>query len=102
MEKELGELEEGSEVITRQHSQKAILKKTKKNPKLENVKLVEMDTATRVQIVDETDCISHSTREKYESNYSLSSYGWIVGQTEFFSLGEATSQGEGTLWIQTC
>ena len=23
-------------------------------------------------------------------------------QTEFFSLGEATSQGEGKLWIQTC
>ena len=28
--------------------------------------------------------------------------GKIVGQTEFFSLGEATSLGEGKLWIQTC
>ena len=28
--------------------------------------------------------------------------GKIVGQTRFFSLGEATSQGEGKLWIQTC
>ena len=26
----------------------------------------------------------------------------IVGQTGFFSLGEATSLGEGKLWIQTC
>ena len=26
----------------------------------------------------------------------------IVGQTEFFSFGEATSLGEGKLWIQTC
>ena len=27
--------------------------------------------------------------------------GKIVGQTEFFSLGEATSIGERKLWIQT-
>ena len=33
--------------------------------------------------------------------YSPSSYGLIVGQTGFFSLGEATSLGEGKLWIQT-
>ena len=26
----------------------------------------------------------------------------IVGETEFFSLGEATSLGEGKLWIKTC
>ena len=26
--------------------------------------------------------------------------GKIVGQTEFFSLGEGTSLGEGKLWIQ--
>ena len=26
----------------------------------------------------------------------------IVGQIRFFSLGEATSLGEGKLWIQTC
>ena len=28
--------------------------------------------------------------------------GKIVGQTRFFSLGEAISLGEGKLWIQTC
>ena len=28
--------------------------------------------------------------------------GKIVGQTVFFSLGEATSLGEGELWIQIC
>ena len=28
--------------------------------------------------------------------------GKIEGQTRFFSLGEATSLGEGKLWIQTC
>ena len=39
-----------------------------------------MDTATRVQILSETGCIS--------------SYGKIVGQTRFFSLGEAISLGE--------
>ena len=33
---------------------------------------------------------------------SLPPYGSIVGQTRFFSLGEATSLGEGKLWIQTC
>ena len=27
---------------------------------------------------------------------------WKVGQTRFFSLGEAASLGEGKLWIQTC
>ena len=35
-------------------------------------------TATRVQILDETDGVFHSTntnRERYESNYSPSSYG---------------------------
>ena len=30
-----------------------------------------------------------------------SAMGKIVGQTEFFSLGEATSLEEGKLWIQT-
>ena len=38
---------------------------------------------------------SHYPTERYESNYSPSSYGLIVGQTRFFSLGEATSLGEG-------
>ena len=35
----------------------------------------EMDTATRVRTLDETDCISHRTNTNYESNYSPSSYG---------------------------
>ena len=26
----------------------------------------------------------------------------MIGKTRFFSLGEATSLGEGKLWIQTC
>ena len=41
-----------------------------------------MDTATRVQILDETDCISHST-------YTL-------------IISEATRLEEEKLWIQTC
>ena len=28
--------------------------------------------------------------------------GKIVGQTRLFNLGEASSLGEGKLWIQTC
>ena len=63
-----------------------------------------MDRATRVQILDKTDCISHSPNtpwETYESNYSPSSYGvnsrW---QTRFFSLGEATSLGEVKLRLK--
>ena len=30
---------------------------------------------------------------------TLSSYGWIVGQTEFFSLGSATSLREEKLYL---
>ena len=59
-----------------------------------------MDTATRVQILDDTDCISHgaSTLGKSMNPIILSpAMGKIVGQTEFFSLGEATSLGEGKL-----
>ena len=54
-----------------------------------------MDTATRVQILDESDCISHSTNtlgKGMNPIYYHSSYGKIVGQIVFFSLGEATSQ----------
>ena len=32
-------------------------------------------------------------------NYSVSSYGEIVGQTEFFYLSMVTGLGEGKLWI---
>ena len=59
-----------------------------------------MDTATRVQILDETDCISHST-DTLEKGMNLiilpPAMGKIVGQTRFFSLGETTSLGEGKL-----
>ena len=55
-----------------------------------------MDTATRVQILDKNDCISHSTNTLgKESNYSPSSYGQIVGQTVFSSLGRTTCLGGG-------
>ena len=59
-----------------------------------------MDTAKRVQILDETDYILHSTNalgEGMNNNYSPCNYGYIVGQTRFFSLGGATSLGEGKL-----
>ena len=59
-----------------------------------------MDTATRVQILDETDCISHSTNTlgKFMNPIILpSAMGKIVGQTRFFSPGEATSLGKGKL-----
>ena len=59
-----------------------------------------MDTATRVQILDETDCISHSTNtlgKGMNPNILPPAMGEIVGQTRFFSLGEATSLGEGKL-----
>ena len=63
-----------------------------------------MDTATRVQILDETDCISHSTNTLGKGMNPIilpPAMGKIVGQTMFFSRGEATSLGEGKLWIQT-
>ena len=59
-----------------------------------------MDTATRVQIQDETDCISYSTNTLGKSINPIilsPAIGKIVGQTRFFSLGEATSLGEGKL-----
>ena len=64
----------------------------------------EMDTVTWVQILDETDCISHSTNTLGKGMNPIilpPVMGKIVGQTRFFSLGEATSLGEGKLWIQT-
>ena len=59
-----------------------------------------MDTATRVQILDDTDCISHSTNTLGKGMNPMIlplAMDKIVGQTEFFSLGEATSLGEGKL-----
>ena len=63
----------------------------------------DMDTATRVQILDLTDCISHSTNTLGKGmNPIILPPAMVVGQTRFFSLGEAISLGEGKLWIQTC
>ena len=59
-----------------------------------------MDTATRVQILDETVCISHSTKNLGKGMNPIilpPAMGKIVGQTSFFSLGKATSLGEGKL-----
>ena len=59
-----------------------------------------MDTATRVQILDDTDCISRSTNTIGKGMYPIilpPAMGKIVGQTRFFGLGEATSLGEGKL-----
>ena len=59
-----------------------------------------MDTATRVQILGETDCISHSTNTLGKGMNPIilpPAMGKIEGQTRFFSLGEATSLGEGKL-----
>ena len=59
-----------------------------------------MDTATRVQILDECDCISHSTNTLGKGMNPIilpPAMVKIVGQTRFFSLGEATNLGEGKL-----
>ena len=59
-----------------------------------------MDTATRVQILDDTDFISHCTNtlEKGMNQIILPpAMGKIVGQIYFCSLGEASSIGEGKL-----
>ena len=57
-------------------------------------------TATRVQILDEIDCISHSTNTLGKGMNPIilpPAMGKIVGQTRFFCRGEATSLGEGKL-----
>ena len=59
-----------------------------------------MNTATRVQILDETYCISHSTNTVGKGMNPITlppAMGKIVGQTRFFSLDGATSLGEGKL-----
>ena len=48
-----------------------------------------MDTATRVQILDETDGISHSTNTLGKGMNPIT---LPPGQTGFFSLGEATQR----------
>ena len=57
-----------------------------------------MDTVTRVQILDETDYISHSTNTLGKGMNPIilpPAMGKIVEQTMFFSLGESTGLGEG-------
>ena len=54
---------------------------------------------TRVQILTEAVCISHSANtsgERYESNYSLSTYVQIVGQIELFNFDMATCLKENS------
>ena len=41
-------------------------------------------------------------REKFDPNYSPSSNGQIVRQTDLFNLGMVTSPKKGKLWIQIC
>ena len=49
-------------------------------------------TATRVQILHATDCISHSTNTLGKGmNPIILPLAMVVGQSSFFSLGEATS-----------
>ena len=40
--------------------------------------------------------------ESYASNYSPSTYEWIIGQIWLFNFGIATGLREGKLWIQNC
>ena len=61
-----------------------------------------MDTATRVQILDEADCLSHCTNTLGKGMNPIilpPAISKIVGQTEFFKLGEATSLGEGKMTL---
>ena len=50
--------------------------------------------ATQVQTLDETDCISHSTKT---FGKGMNPIILPPGKTGLFSLGEATSLGEGIL-----
>ena len=53
-----------------------------------------------IYIINETDCISHSTNTLGKGMNPIilpPAIGRIVGQTRFFSLGKATSLGEGKL-----
>ena len=55
--------------------------------------------------ISEKICISNSTNTLGKGMNPIilpPAMGKIVGQTRFFSPGEATSLGEGKLWIQTC
>ena len=59
-----------------------------------------MDATIRVQNPDKTVCISHSTKTLGKGMNPIilpPAMGKIVGQTRSFSLGEATSLGEGKI-----
>ena len=60
-----------------------------------------MDTATWVQIMHET-VFYIVLGKSMNPNILPPAKDKVVGQTRFFSHGEATSLGEGKLWIQTC
>ena len=55
--------------------------------------------------IQERGCLHFSLRlypwESYNSNYSLPSFGWIVGHTGFFNFSLTAVLGEWNLWIQT-
>ena len=58
-----------------------------------------MDTATSVQILDETDCISHGA-DTVGKGINPIILPPAMGQTRSFSFGEESNLGEGKLWIQ--
>ena len=59
--------------------------------------MVQMDSVTRVQILDELIYILCSAWERNESSYSRYGYGLIVGDIGLFDHGMATSLEEGKL-----
>ena len=63
-----------------------------------------MNTATRVQILDDAVCISHSANtlgKGMNPTILPQAVGNIVDQTWFFNLGMTTRLEKGKLWIQT-
>ena len=57
-----------------------------------------MDTATRIQFLDEAVCISHSANtigRGMAPNFLLPAKDKIVGQTKLFNFGITTDLGEG-------
>ena len=65
-----------------------------------------MDTANRVQILDEAVYIPHSVNTFWKGmNPTILPPAILspeVGQTGIFNLGMATGLGERKVWIQTC
>ena len=65
------------------------------------IDIIEIYTASQVQNLDETDCVSYSTNifGKSMKTIPLSAMGKIVGQIGVFTLGTATRLGEEKLRI---